>query len=82
VVAPDSLPLMARGDAADLDRAHRHLIRYGGTFQPFIAERAFGSFVEDASGRKVLDFTSGQMSAILKKFGLGDRNLFWFKLNP
>ena len=25
---------------------------------------------------------NGQMSAILKKFGLGDRNLFWFKLNP
>lgn len=32
---------------------------------PFIAERAAGSYVYDASGRAVLDFTSGQMSAIL-----------------
>lgn len=53
------------GNAFDPEHALRHLIRYGGTFQPFIAERASGSFVEDASGRKVLDFTSGQMSAIL-----------------
>ena len=43
----------------------RHLIRYGGTFTPEIIERAEGSFVYTAGGRKVLDFTSGQMSAIL-----------------
>jgi 2,2-dialkylglycine decarboxylase (pyruvate) len=49
----------------DLARATRHLVRYGATFSPFIAERAAGAFVEDASGRRVLDFTSGQMSAIL-----------------
>jgi 2,2-dialkylglycine decarboxylase (pyruvate) len=48
-----------------LSRAERHLIRYGATWMPFIAERAEGSFVEDASGRRILDFTSGQMSAIL-----------------
>jgi len=54
-------------DAADLDRAARHLIRYSGAgeFLPFVAERAAGSFVYDASGRAVLDFTSGQMSSIL-----------------
>ncbi len=52
-------------DADDLDRAERHLIRYGATWSPFVAERASGSFVEDADGRRVLDFTSGQMSAIL-----------------
>jgi len=52
-------------DADDLARADRHLVRYGGTWLPFIAERASGSFVEDRSGRRVLDFTSGQMSAIL-----------------
>jgi 2,2-dialkylglycine decarboxylase (pyruvate) len=52
-------------DEADLERATRHLVRYGGTFSPFIAERAAGAFVEDASGRRVLDFTSGQMSAVL-----------------
>ena len=48
-----------------LQQSTRHLIRYGATWSPFVAERAAGAFVEDASGRKVLDFTSGQMSAIL-----------------
>jgi 2,2-dialkylglycine decarboxylase (pyruvate) len=52
-------------DDADLERLTRHLLRYGATFSPFVAERAAGSFVEDASGRRVLDFTSGQMSAVL-----------------
>lgn len=46
-------------------RARRHLVRYGGTFAPVIIERAEGSFVVDADGRRILDFTSGQMSAIL-----------------
>jgi 2,2-dialkylglycine decarboxylase (pyruvate) len=52
-------------DDADVARAERHLLRYGATWSPFIAERAAGAYVEDASGRRVLDFTSGQMSAIL-----------------
>ncbi|NMI00479.1 aspartate aminotransferase family protein [Pseudonocardia acidicola] len=43
----------------------RHLVRYGGSFVPAVIERAQGSFVYDSSGRAVLDFTSGQMSAIL-----------------
>jgi len=43
----------------------RHLVRYGGTFTPAVIERAEGSFVYTDDGRKVLDFTSGQMSAIL-----------------
>ncbi|MEO3749634.1 aspartate aminotransferase family protein [Streptomyces sp. B6B3] len=45
--------------------AERHLVRYGGEFTPEIIERAAGSFVYTADGRKILDFTSGQMSAIL-----------------
>ncbi|MET3803350.1 2,2-dialkylglycine decarboxylase (pyruvate) [Nakamurella sp. UYEF19] len=45
--------------------ADRHLIRYGATFTPEIIERAAGSFLWTESGRKILDFTSGQMSAIL-----------------
>jgi 2,2-dialkylglycine decarboxylase (pyruvate) len=45
--------------------ARRHLIRYGGSFEPLIIERAEGSFVYDADGRAILDFTSGQMSAVL-----------------
>lgn len=49
----------------DLDRLTRHLVRYGGSFTPFVADRAAGAFVMDADGRRVLDFTSGQMSAIL-----------------
>jgi 2,2-dialkylglycine decarboxylase (pyruvate) len=52
-------------DERELARATRHLVRYGPTFVPFVAERASGAFVEDATGRRVLDFTSGQMSAIL-----------------
>ncbi len=55
-------------DAADLARASKHLIRYGGgggAFLPFVADSASGSFVRDAAGRAVLDFTSGQMSAVL-----------------
>ena len=47
---------------ADVDR---HVIRYGGAFTPEIITRAAGSFVYTESGRRVLDFTSGQMSAIL-----------------
>ncbi len=49
----------------EIDRLTRHLVRYGANFSPFVAERASGAFVEDASGRRVLDFTSGQMSAVL-----------------
>jgi 2,2-dialkylglycine decarboxylase (pyruvate) len=44
---------------------HRHLLKFGGEFVPFVAHRAAGAFVYDAGGRPVLDFTSGQMSAIL-----------------
>ncbi len=47
---------------ADVDQ---HVARYGGTFTPEIIERAAGSYVFTASGRKILDFTSGQMSSIL-----------------
>src|SRR3954449_7220118 len=58
---------LSAADRADLDRAARHMVRYSGAgdFLPFVAERAAGSFVYDASGRAVLDFTSGQMSAVL-----------------
>ncbi|AKU19268.1 aspartate aminotransferase family protein [Luteipulveratus mongoliensis] len=45
--------------------AERHLVRYGSAFTPEIIDRAAGSFVFAADGRKILDFTSGQMSAIL-----------------
>jgi 2,2-dialkylglycine decarboxylase (pyruvate) len=50
---------------AERERQTRHLIRYGADWLPFVAARAAGSYVEDAHGRRMLDFTSGQMSAIL-----------------
>ncbi len=46
-------------------RADRHMMKFGGDFVPFVPVRAEGSFVFDAAGHRVLDFTSGQMSAIL-----------------
>ncbi|HEX5685790.1 MAG TPA: aspartate aminotransferase family protein [Ideonella sp.] len=52
-------------DPAFWNNARRHLIRYGSTFEPMIIERAQGSFVYDADGRAILDFTSGQMSSLL-----------------
>ncbi|WP_323118716.1 aspartate aminotransferase family protein [Burkholderia alba] len=52
-------------DHAFWDAANRHLIRYGGSFSPVVIERAKGSYVYDSAGRPILDFTSGQMSAVL-----------------
>ncbi|GAA3189317.1 aspartate aminotransferase family protein [Dactylosporangium siamense] len=43
----------------------RHVVRYGGAFTPEIIDRAEGSYVYTEDGRRILDFTSGQMSAIL-----------------
>jgi 2,2-dialkylglycine decarboxylase (pyruvate) len=57
---------MSRNTDPDFwNHARRHLIRYGGSFEPMIIERAQGSFVYDADGRPILDFTSGQMSSLL-----------------
>ncbi len=47
---------------ADVDR---HVVRYGASFTPRIIERAQGSYVYDEAGTPILDFTSGQMSAVL-----------------
>ena len=52
-------------DARFWSTADRHLIRYGATFTPRIITRAQGSFVYDEHDRAILDFTSGQMSAVL-----------------
>lgn len=41
----------------------RNLIRYGGDAYPEIVDKAEGCYVWDAAGRKILDFTSGQMCA-------------------
>jgi 2,2-dialkylglycine decarboxylase (pyruvate) len=52
-------------DAAFWGPAKANLVRYGGSFAPLIIERAKGSYLYDAQGHAILDFTSGQMSAIL-----------------
>lgn len=55
-------------EATLAQKADRHLLKYmgvGGGFSSFVPTRAEGSWLYDASGRKVLDFTSGQMSSIL-----------------
>lgn len=46
-------------------RANRHLVRYGHFFQPAIIEKAQGAYMTTTEGRRLLDFASGQMSAIL-----------------
>lgn len=57
--------MSANADQEFWNDARSHLIRYGGRFESMIIERAEGSFVYDADGRAILDFTSGQMSSLL-----------------
>ncbi len=45
------------------DAVDRHMVRYSADFLPFFIERAEGSYIFDDSGRRLLDFTSGQMCA-------------------
>jgi 2,2-dialkylglycine decarboxylase (pyruvate) len=47
------------------DDVEQHLVRYIPAFTPRIIERAQGSYVYDSHGAAILDFTSGQMSAVL-----------------
>jgi 2,2-dialkylglycine decarboxylase (pyruvate) len=46
-------------------RAAKHLLHYGCEFANFVPVRASGCWLYDASGARMLDFTSGQMSSIL-----------------
>lgn len=41
------------------------LIRYGGAWSKVRIVRAKGTCLYDADGRRILDFTSGQMSSVL-----------------
>jgi 2,2-dialkylglycine decarboxylase (pyruvate) len=43
--------------------SRENLIRYGGDAYPEIIDKAQGSWVVDAAGKRILDFTSGQMCA-------------------
>jgi len=57
--------MKGNGDPAFWAKAKAHLVRYGGAFSPVIAASAKGNYFTDADGRRILDFTSGHMSAIL-----------------
>ncbi len=48
-----------------MDARSELLIRYGGAFAPDVVASASGSFVETVDGRKVLDFTAGQICATI-----------------
>src|ERR1700732_4619742 len=65
MAAPISVPLSA-GESFWAD-ADRHLIRYAGAgaLTREITDHPAGSFLFTENGRQILDFTSGQMSAIL-----------------
>jgi 2,2-dialkylglycine decarboxylase (pyruvate) len=56
--SPD--PLVAAGVPGQ-----EHVLRYCPSFSPVVIERAEGSWLHTTDGRELLDFTSGQMSAIL-----------------
>src|SRR3954453_16627430 len=43
------------------DPRERHLIRYAGGFAPLTVARAEGAWIETTDGRRILDFTSGQI---------------------
>jgi 2,2-dialkylglycine decarboxylase (pyruvate) len=51
--------------APGTDQFARHLIRYGGDFPDLLVEQAEGSWLTTEDGRRILDFTSGQMCATL-----------------
>lgn len=56
---------MAADSASFWSDVDAHVLRYGASWVPEIIERAEGSFVYTEDGRRILDFTSGQMSSIL-----------------
>ena len=47
------------------DQRERFLIRYSHEFAPFTVARASGAWIETTDGRRVLDFTSGQICSTI-----------------
>ena len=47
------------------DERERFLIRYLGGFSPFVVARAEGIWLETTDGRRLLDFSSGQICSTL-----------------
>lgn len=52
-------------DKEMMKRASSTLIRYGGAFSKDIIVGAQGRYIYTSTGRKILDFTSGQMSCLI-----------------
>ena len=53
--------------AALMESGSNTLIRFGGNFSPDMIVGAKGVYIYAADGRKILDFTSGQMSCLIGK---------------
>ena len=58
-------PADQNADTAFWSSVSNHVMRYGPVFEKRVIDRAEGSFVYDVAGEPILDFTSGQMSAVL-----------------
>ena len=58
-------PADQNADTAFWSSVSDHVMRYGPVFEKRVIDRAEGSFVYDVAGEPILDFTSGQMSAVL-----------------
>jgi 2,2-dialkylglycine decarboxylase (pyruvate) len=48
-----------------MDARRERLVRYAGEFAPEVVASASGSFVETVDGRRILDFTAGQICATI-----------------
>jgi 2,2-dialkylglycine decarboxylase (pyruvate) len=57
--------MAGRSDDQRMDPRERRLIRYSGEFAPDVIARASGSWLETVDGRRILDFTSGQICATI-----------------
>ncbi|MDH3796052.1 MAG: aminotransferase class III-fold pyridoxal phosphate-dependent enzyme, partial [Flavobacteriaceae bacterium] len=47
-----------------LQEAEKTLIRYCGEFSPLLITKAEGAYIYTEDGKKILDFTSGQMCSV------------------
>lgn len=69
VVVPmkkDIQPVYAESDEAELfGKANKHLLYSGSKFHKDVITAAEGMYIHTASGHKILDWTSGQMSCLL-----------------
>ncbi|OAA59210.1 aminotransferase class-III [Niveomyces insectorum RCEF 264] len=55
----------AEDDVQFFARANKYLVNTGVPYSPLVVTRAQGTALYDSRGRRILDFTSGQMSSLL-----------------